>query len=151
MWPACSSMPWKPPAGSSATALTGRRRAVLQAIICGGATLALPRIACGQSQEEIEAALELFRYRLLQTGSRLRDSYPEDALQQRLQGDVSLELVIGPDGKLRSSGLLTSSGYARLDDTARDVIDRALPLTEIPSTLQNKAFAVRVTVVFRLP
>jgi protein TonB len=106
--------------------------------------------AIAQSQAEIETALELYRYRLLQSGTRLR-AYPPEALEQELEGTVSAELIIAGDGTLRSVTLLSSSGHAVLDQGALDLLARAVPLTEIPSTLQNKAFAIRIAIVFKLP
>lgn len=101
-------------------------------------------------QAEIETALELYRYRLLQSGSRLR-SYPPEAVEQQLEGTVSVELIIAGDGSLKSLTLLASSGHALLDSTALQMVSAAVPLTQIPSTLQNKAFAVRMVIAFWLP
>lgn len=106
--------------------------------------------AFAQSQPEIETALELYRYRLLQSGTRLR-AYPPEAIEQQLEGTVSVELIVNSDGKLGSARLLASSGHAVLDQEALDLLARAVPLTEIPSTLQNKAFAIRIAIAFRLP
>jgi len=126
------------------------RRSALLACLALPAGGLLAAAAFAQSQPEIETALELYRYRLLQSGTRLR-AYPPEALEQELEGTVSLELIIAGDGTLRSATLLSSSGHAVLDQGALDLLARAVPLTEIPSTLQNKAFAIRIAIVFRLP
>lgn len=126
------------------------RRSALLACLALPATGLLAVAAFAQSQPEIETALELYRYRLLQSGTRLR-AYPPEALEQELEGTVSAELIIAGDGTLRSVTLLSSSGHAVLDQGALDLLARAVPLTEIPSTLQNKAFAIRIAIVFRLP
>lgn len=112
--------------------------------------LACPVPANAQSAQEIEAALDLYRYRLLQSTTRLR-SYPQQALDDQLEGDCAIELVIAGNGTLKSATLLVSTGHAVLDEHAIMLIHRAAPLTEIPSTLQNKAFAVRFAIAFRLP
>ncbi len=126
-----------------------RRSALLAGLALPAAGL-LAGAAFAQSQPEIETALELYRYRLLQSGTRLR-AYPPQALEQELEGTASVELIIAADGKLRSATLLASSGHALLDQGALDLLARAVPLTEIPSTLQNKAFAIRIAIAFRLP
>jgi len=123
---------------------------VLQACLVLPLAGLLAADAIAQSQAEIETALELYRYRLLQSGTRLR-AYPPEALEQQLEGMVSVELIIAGDGTLRSATLLATSGHASLDKGALDLLARAVPLTEIPSTLQNKAFAIRIAIVFKLP
>jgi len=126
-----------------------RRSALLACLALPVASL-FASTAFAQSQAELETALELYRYRLLQSGTRLR-AYPPEALEQQLEGTVSVELIVAGDGTLRSATLLASSGHAALDQGALDLLARAVPLTEIPSTLQNKAFAIRIAIVFRLP
>ena len=127
-----------------------QRRAALAACLSLPVAAALGGLAFAQMQPEIESALELYRYRLVQRGTRLR-VYPEEALEQQIEGTASMEIVIAGDGSLRSAKLLASSGHALLDQHALDLLVRAVPLTEIPSALQNKAFAIRVAIVFKLP
>jgi TonB family protein len=159
MWPGCSLTHWNPQAGASMAGAcppgpgpAGAFRLVRIAIAALGLALACawPPAARAQSQAEIEAALDLYIYRLVQSMRQVR-SYPQQALDEQLEGDCAVELVLSQDGTLRSVTVITSTGHAILDEHARDLARRLVPLTEIPSTLQNKAFAVRFAMAFRLP
>jgi len=128
--------------------------------VLAGALIALPAqspVALAQAPPEertlestITAALELYRYRLLAAGTRLR-LYPEAAVREYLEGTATLDLTVAPDGSLKGLQLVRSSGHRLLDDAALATLERAVPLTEIPSALHNKAFMVRVVIVFKLP
>ena len=96
------------------------------------------------------AALQLYQYRLLQVGTRLR-GYPPEALRRRLEGTATVALHVSEAGTLSYQTLVHSSGQSVLDDHALALLALAVPLTEIPSALQNRAFIVRVAVAFRLP
>ncbi len=99
---------------------------------------------------EQEAALELFRARLMQS-VRQHGGYPARALEQKLEGDVGFEVGVGADGALRRVDLARSSGHAMLDRGAADLLGRAVPQTEIPQALQNRPFVIFVQLAFRLP
>jgi TonB family protein len=47
----------------------------------------------------------------------LSDSYPASALRARQQGDVTVSMCVGPDGRARDVRLEKSSGVAALDQT----------------------------------
>lgn len=152
-------MHWKPQAGASLVGLCppGRgQRSTFRLLCIAMAALGLalacawPPAARAQSQAEIEAALDLYVYRLVQSMKKVR-SYPQQALDEQLEGDCAVELVLAQDGTLKSVTILTPTGHDILDEHARDLARRLVPLTEIPSTLQNKAFAVRFAMAFRLP
>lgn len=119
---------------------------LLLALLAGAA---LAGAARAQSPE-IDAALQLYRYRLVQTGMKLR-SYPADAVAQGLEGTATMDIAVGANGLPSRVALVSSSGHAMLDRYGFDLLTRALPLTEIPSALHNRAFALRVALVFALP
>ena len=99
---------------------------------------------------EQNTALELYRYRLIQTGTRLR-AYPRQAVEQRLEGMATVDLIIAGNGTIARATLTGSSGHASLDDYAMALLAEAVPLTEIPSALQNSRFALRVSIAFKIP
>ena len=99
---------------------------------------------------EQATALELYRYRLVQTGTRLR-AYPREAVEQRLQGMATIDLIIAGNGTIARATLIGSSGHASLDDHAMALLAEAVPLTEIPAALQNSRFALRVSIAFKIP
>ena len=159
MWPDCSLTHWKRQAGASLAGPYppglgpgGTLRLLRVAIAALGLALACawPPAARAQSQAEIEAALDLYVYRLVQSMRRVR-SYPQQALDEGLEGDCAVELVLAQDGTLKSVTVIAPTGHAILDEHARDLARRLVPLTQIPSTLQNKAFAIRFAMAFRLP
>lgn len=123
------------------------RRALLRTLL---ATPFVSLAAAAQEGGEISAALELYQYRLLQAGTRLR-GYPQEALAMRLEGQATILLHIDPRGVLARSTVIQSSGHRVLDQYALALLASAVPLTEIPSALQNRRFAVRVVVAFALP
>lgn len=152
-------MHWKPQADTSLAGLcppgpgprsTFRLLCIAMAALGLALACAWPLSARAQSQAEIEAALDLYVYRLVQSMKKVR-SYPQQALDEQLEGDCAVELVLAQDGTLKSVTILTPTGHDILDEHARDLARRLVPLTEIPSTLQNKAFAVRFAMAFRLP
>lgn len=50
--------------------------------------------------------------------------YPRLSADLGEQGTVVVRMHIGPDGRVRSTEILTSSGYARLDSAAREAVAR---------------------------
>ncbi len=110
----------------------------------------MPPTAHAQSQAEVEAALDLYIYRLVQSMTRVR-SYPQQALDEQLEGDCAVELVVADNGTLKSVTIIAPTSHAILDEHALSLARRLVPLTEIPTTLQNKTFAVRFAMAFRLP
>lgn len=139
------------------------RRALIAAAaaFAAAAGLVAPAAATAQAMDapasratrplaEQEAALELFRARLMQSVRR-HGGYPGQALEQKLEGDVAFEVGVGADGTLRRVDLARSSGHALLDRDAAELPGRAVPLTEIPQALQNRPFVILVQLAFRLP
>ena len=102
------------------------------------------------TQAEVDAALRLYSARLLQTGQKLR-GYPTEALEQNLSGVATIEIDIGADGKATHKHLTGSSGQRILDEHAMQLVELALPLTEIPSALNGRAFKVHVSVNYVIP
>lgn len=102
------------------------------------------------SQSAVDAAMQLYGARLLQTGHKHR-GYPAAALEQKLSGVATIEVEIGADGKVKHKSLIGSSSHRILDEHAMQLMELALPLTEIPSALTGRAFKVRVSVNYVLP
>jgi protein TonB len=123
------------------------RRLLLRAL---SASLLLSVSAAAQDAEAIGAALELYQYRLLQAGTRLR-GYPPEALNSRLEGSTTVSVHISAEGALTHQAVIQSSGHRVLDEHALGLLALAVPLTEIPRALQNRAFVVRIVVAFVLP
>ncbi len=123
------------------------RRLLLRALF---ASLLLSASAAAQAPEAIAAALQLYQYRLLQAGTKLR-GYPPEAINSRLEGSTTISLHISAEGALARQTVIQSSGHRILDEHALALLALAVPLTEIPLALHNSAFIVRVVVNYVLP
>lgn len=111
--------------------------------------LLLPGLASGQPAET-DAALQLYTYKLVQAGMKIR-SYPAEAQARGEEGTATVEIRVDANGRLAAATLVSSSGHASLDSHALDLLGRAVPMTEIPAALHNRAFAFRVVLAFKLP
>jgi TonB family protein len=121
-------------------------RAWIAAMLALAACLAQSPAAMAQD----DGAIELYKARLLQTGSRLR-AYPAEAYTQKLSGTVLLTVSISAKGQLARNQLAKSSGHRILDEHALALIEKAVPVTELPPGLRDLAFTIQVAVVFALP
>ena len=118
-----------------------------------GPGYALPAHAGGAPDEAAatqNGALQLYSARLLQVGRKL-GSYPQEAVARRLEGTAQVMVTIAADGSLKQQQLVRSSGHEALDAHAFAILEKAVPLAELPSALKNSQFAVLVTFVFALP
>ena len=142
MSPECSSTRSRRPA-----AIDSVRSILLWALL---ASLLLSAATSAQETDEMAAALQLYQYRLLQVGTRLR-GYPPEALGAHLEGATTISLHISAEGTLARQTVIQSSGHRVLDEHALALLALAVPLTEMPSALHNTAFIVRIVVAFALP
>ena len=55
---------------------------------------------------------------MIRFDSCARPVYPAEASSQKQEGTVTLRFLIGSDGKVKQSRLVTSSGYPALDEAA---------------------------------
>jgi TonB family protein len=53
-----------------------------------------------------------------------RPAYPEQEAGQNHQGRVTLRFLVGADGKVKESRVMSSSGYPALDEAARVAISK---------------------------
>jgi len=59
-----------------------------------------------------------------QWAARIQDNYPGDALRAEKQGRVGVHVTIGPDGRVTSCSVTSSSGTPSLDSAACDGMQR---------------------------
>jgi len=59
-----------------------------------------------------------------QWAARIQDNYPGDALRAEKQGRVGVHVTIGPDGRVTSCSVTSSSGTPSLDSAACDGMTR---------------------------
>ena len=75
-------------------------------------------------------------------------NYPYGARQRREQGTVRLHFVMDRAGHVLSFQVAGSSGWADLDDEARELIRRAQPLPPVPKDYPGETLDLIVPVVF---
>jgi protein TonB len=73
-------------------------------------------------------------------------TYPKAALDQGLEGTVTLEVTVGADGKVTAVTVAESSGHASLDAAAVRAVKRGWNFTSAME--KGKAAAGKVTVIF---
>jgi protein TonB len=79
-------------------------------------------------------------------GQLLAERYPADLRNRGIGGTTLLTVLVGADGRVESSAVVTSSGSPRLDNAARTVADRML--FERPQGASAQAVWVSVPLTF---
>lgn len=79
----------------------------------------------------------------------MKPVYPRSARQRGEQGTVVLEAVVAPNGRATSVSIVTSSGFADLDRSARDAVEHAAyaPAQEDGRAVEARA---RITIIYKL-
>jgi protein TonB len=92
------------------------------------------RLTAASAKQSVDAAYLLdWRQRLEAVGNKY---YPEASIRYGIFGDVRLLVVILQDGSLEQVRVLSSSGYAVLDEAAIKVVRMAAPYSPFPSELK---------------
>jgi len=102
--------------------------------------------AFGQASEE---DLKQYRLALLKQASR-ESTYPKEALELGIEGTAVVRLSIDAGGRIISSKVDPSSGYAVLDVAALELVRKAHPLATLPQALRGRPFDVTVPIVYRM-
>ncbi|MDX2423502.1 MAG: TonB family protein [Amphritea sp.] len=76
--------------------------------------------------------------------------YPRSARKDGVTGVVVVKFIIRKNGKVASSEIINSSGDARLDQEAIDMLVRSSPFASIPDELSNSHLELTLPVEFSL-
>jgi protein TonB len=76
--------------------------------------------------------------------------YPRRARLRRLEGVVTLRLVIEASGRVLNAELAGGSGHASLDEAGLAMVARAQPLPAMPDSMDRNRLVLRVPVRFGL-
>ena len=79
------------------------------------------------------AYLHDWRARLEAVGNRY---YPEASLRYGIYGELRLLVIVRKDGSLEDIQVLSSSGYAVLDEAAMKIVRLAAPFAPFPAELR---------------
>jgi protein TonB len=91
------------------------------------------RLTAASAKQAVDAAYLLdWRQRLEAVGNRY---YPEASVRYGIYGDLRLLVVIRQDGSLEDIRVLSSSGYAVLDEAAIKIVRMAAPFAPFPPEL----------------
>jgi protein TonB len=77
--------------------------------------------------------------------------YPRAAQDQRIQGVVLVHFISDRAGHILSYEISHSSGYAILDDEARDVMKRGGPLPPMPDDMGGDRLNAQIPMTFQMP
>lgn len=106
--------------------------------------------AWGQTAGAVsEDVLKQYRLALLKQASR-QSTYPKEALELGIEGTAVVRLSIDAAGRITSSKVDPSSGYAVLDVAALEMVRKAHPLATLPPALHGRPFDVTVPIVYRI-
>lgn len=95
------------------------------------------RLTSVATQQSVDAAyLYDWRKRVEAVGNRY---YPEASVRYGIYGDLRLLVVIRHDGSLEDIQVLSSSGYAVLDEAAIKIVRMAAPYAPFPAALRAEA------------
>lgn len=95
------------------------------------------RLTSVSAREAVDAAyLHDWRQRVEAVGNKY---YPEASLRYGIYGSLRLLVVIRYDGSLEDIRVLSSSGYAVLDDAAVKIVRMAAPFAPFPPELRETA------------
>ena len=92
------------------------------------------RLTAASAKQSVDAAYLLdWRRRLEAVGNQY---YPEASVRYGIYGDLRLLVVIRSDGSLEDIQVLSSSGYAVLDEAAIKIVRMAAPYAPFPAELK---------------
>lgn len=92
------------------------------------------RLTAASAKQSVDAAYLLdWRRRLEAVGNQY---YPEASIRYGMYGDLRMLVVIRQDGSLEDIQLLSSSGYAVLDEAAIKIVRMAAPYAPFPPELK---------------
>jgi periplasmic protein TonB len=92
------------------------------------------RLTAASAKQSVDAAYLLdWRRRLEAVGNQY---YPEASIRYGMYGDLRMLVVIRQDGSLEDIQVLSSSGYAVLDEAAIKIVRMAAPYSPFPKELK---------------
>jgi len=100
--------------------------------------------AAGGIPPEYGPYLQRFRRRVQESLN-----YPLAARRQGLAGNVELEVLLEPSGRVGAVRVIRSSSYDVLDDAALDAVKRLAP-EPIPENLPRRPLRIRLPLGFQL-
>ena len=99
-------------------------RFVAKSVIFAGAGMVFGPVSANADDKIVPIKATASSPGNIRTDTCSRPVYPEQELQQKHQGVVTLRFLLGADGMVKRSLIHTSSGYAALDEAALVAISK---------------------------
>ena len=64
-------------------------------------------------------------------------NYPQEAVEKKLYGKLRLYVSIKPDGSVKETRVVRSSGHEVLDEAAKDIVNLASPFSVFPPSMRE--------------
>lgn len=64
-------------------------------------------------------------------------NYPQEAVEKNLYGKLRLYVSIKPDGSVKETRVVRSSGHEVLDEAAKDIVNLASPFSAFPPSMRE--------------
>lgn len=64
-------------------------------------------------------------------------NYPQEAVEKKLYGKLRLYVSIKPDGSVKETRVVRSSGHEVLDEAAKDIVNLASPFSAFPPSMRE--------------
>jgi len=99
-------------------------------------------ITASTSEFKYAAYQDAWRQKVERIG---RINYPEEARKRKLSGQLTMTVVIKPNGTLKNVSIDRSSGNRLLDDAARRIVRLASPYAPFPENIRNETELLYIT------
>ncbi|MYD46519.1 MAG: energy transducer TonB [Gammaproteobacteria bacterium] len=64
-------------------------------------------------------------------------NYPQEAVEKKLYGKLRLYVAIKPDGSVKETRVVRSSGHEVLDEAAKNIVELAAPFSAFPQSMRE--------------
>ena len=88
------------------------------------------------------AYLDAWRQKIERIGNL---NYPEEAIQQKIAGNLIMDVAINSDGTVNEITILQSSGRTVLDDAAKRIVRLASPFAPLPEDMLTDTDILHIT------
>lgn len=107
----------------------------------------IKRLTSVATTASVDAAyLNMWREKVELIGN---ENFPQEALQQKIFGDLRLLTVLKPNGTIDSVEIMQSSGYKILDSAALQIVHLAAPFAPFPPEIAKEADRLEIIRTWR--
>ena len=104
-----------------------------------------PNMAPFVEYETAASYLEMVKLRI-----EREKRYPENARTRQIEGHITVQFVITPEGNIKRAAIVKKSGHAVLNEAALLAVNKAAPFQKPPPRFFKGDVTLTVTIVFEL-